>query len=126
MKSQTKIKLRSKGKTNPELEEIIKLARKSSGWTEVAFKLSGSTKSQSSLNLYQIDSQTNEGDTVVILGKVLSAGELTKKIKIVALGISETAREKLKESKSEFINLLEELRKNPKAEGVKILQWKNL
>ena len=74
------------------------------------------------LNLTEIDKDSKEGDTVVVPGKVLSQGEINKKIKVVALGFSEKAREKLMKSKSDPTTILEEIKKNPDAKGVKMLR----
>ena len=104
------------------IRETCLLAMKHPAWRETAKMLSGSTKKQISLNLFQIDDKTKEGDTILILGKVLSKGELTKKIRISALGISAEAREKLKKTKTEFVNVIDEIKKNPKFEGVKLLK----
>ncbi|MBI5804179.1 50S ribosomal protein L18e [Candidatus Pacearchaeota archaeon] len=120
--SKTKIKNRTKKKTSPSLIETIKATMKNQKWNEVGKILASSSKRFSSLNLFQIDRQSSSGDTVVVIGKVLSGGELTKKIKICALSISERTKEKLKESKSEFLPILEEINKNPKAEGIKVLR----
>jgi len=120
--SKTKIKFRRKKKTNQELVETISLALKNKPWGKISQFLSSSTKKYSSVNLYQIEKQTSAGDTVVIPGKVLSQGELTKKVRICSLSISEAAREKLKKTKSEYVSILEEIKKNPKAQGVKLIR----
>ena len=122
MLSKTAIKMRIERKSNPIVTETIQLAFKHEAWLKIAAILSGSTIRLPAKNLYEINTVAETGDVIVIPGKVLSTGELTKKIKIVALSISQIAKESLKESKSEFIPLIEEIRKNPKAEGVKILQ----
>lgn len=122
MISKTKLKVRIKRKTNPELAETIKLASKYEGWNKIAQILSGSTREYSSLNLFQIDKESKIGDTIIIPGKVLSKGELSKRIKICALAISKQAKEKLKLSKSEFVYLNDEIKKNTKAEGIKVLR----
>lgn len=121
MISKTKIKSRTRKKTNPELVQTIYLASKNPAWLKIAKILSGPRRSQASINLSEIDSQSSIGDTVIIPGKILSKGEITKKIKLCALSISTQAKEKLKSTKSEFIPLVEEIRKNKKAEGIKIL-----
>ena len=118
--SKTKIKSHLRKKTNPEIKETILAALKNPAWNKIAKIVSSSTRSQSSINLFQIDNQTTAGDTVIILGKVLSKGKLTKKVRICALAISQTAKEKLKPTKSEFGTLLEEINKNKKAESLKI------
>ena len=120
--SRTKIKRWTRRKLNTNVKEIIAFALKHSGWKKVAKVLASSTREYPVLNLWQIDKQVSQGETVVIPGKVLSKGELTKKIKICALSISGSAKEKLEESKSEFVYLFDELKKNPGAEGVKLLR----
>lgn len=120
--SKTKIKSRVKRKTNPVLVETLQAAIKHPAWKPVAAILSSSTRKYASKNLFEIDKETKTGDTVVIVGKILSKGELTKKVKICALSISQKATENLKHSKSEFITILEEIKKNQKMEGVKILR----
>jgi len=122
MISKTKIKLKRKLKTNPELAETINLATKNSNWLEIARILASSTRKQPAINFSEIDKNAELGDTIIIPGKVLSQGELTKRIKICALAISEQARGKLKNAKSEFVYLAEEIKKNPKAEGIKIIK----
>jgi ribosomal protein L18E len=120
--SKTKLKSRLRKKTNPILVETLNAAIRNPKWGEVAKLLSAPTRKQPSRNLFEIDKETKAGDTVILVGKVLSKGELTKKIRICALAISEKAKEKLKATKSEAISIMEEIAKNPKAEGIKVLR----
>ncbi len=122
MISKNKIKLRARKKTNPETAETILSASKHPAWKAIAQKISGSTRHYASVNLSTIEKNTTAGDTVVIPGKILSQGSITKKVRICALGISELAREKLKATKSEYVSILEEIKKNAKAEGIKVLK----
>ena len=122
MKSKTFITKQTKRKTNSELVETIFLAKKNPAWLKVAGLLSGPRKRRKNINLSELDEKSLAGEKIVLVGKVLSQGEISKKIKIVALGFSETARQKLLNSKCEPSTLLEEINKNPKAEGVKILE----
>lgn len=119
--SRNKIKLRLRRKTNPELVETISLSLKNKSWSEVSSKLSGSSRAQKTISLGQIETIAKDGESVLIVGKVVSQGNLTKKVKIISLGISESAKEKLKESKSEFSTILEEITKNPKMEKIRVL-----
>ena len=120
--TKTTAKKRIKRKTNPELAETIKEAIKHPNWNQIAKILSSSTKKHSAVNLFQIDKITETADTVVIPGKILSKGNLTKQVTICALSISQPALEKIKESKSKFKTILEEIKSNTKAEGLKILK----
>ncbi len=120
--SRTKIKSHLRKKTSPELAETIKLALKNKNWLPIAKILSSSTRKFSSVNLSEIDEKTSAGDTIVVLGKILSSGDISKKIRISALGISSKALEKLRKSKSSFVQLKEEIKSNPKAEGIKLIK----
>ncbi|MDP3758526.1 MAG: uL15 family ribosomal protein, partial [Candidatus Daviesbacteria bacterium] len=65
---------------------------------------------------------TKEKEKVIVPGKVLSQGEINKKIKVIALSFSEKAKEKLKKSGCEFSNILTEIKSNPSGEGIRILK----
>src|SRR3989338_465913 len=114
--SLTHIKNKISRKTNPAFSNVLTSARKNKSWVKLAHVLSGPTRIQASINLKQIDEQTKAGDTILVPGKILSSGNLTKKVRICALGISASAREKLKASKSEFVTIAEEIKDNPKAD----------
>ena len=122
MKSNTKIEKQLKKKTNPELVETIIAAKKNKGWEEVAKILSSSRKQRNDLNLGKINEEVKEGEQVIIIGKVLSNGELNKKIKIIALSFSEKAKEKILKVKGDMSNILDEIKKNPDAKGLRILK----
>lgn len=122
MKSLTKIKKQSRKKTNQELVETILKAAKNEKWIDVARIISGPRRNRVELNLEKINEVAEDGETVLIPGKVLSQGEISKKIKIVALGFSENAREKLSKEKKDFATIDEEIKKNPDAKGIRILR----
>ena len=122
MKSKTKIKKQTKRKTNKEIVETIFKASKNKKWLEVARIISGPRRKRKSINLDEINRDHKDGDIVIIPGKVLSQGEIDKKIKVVALGFSERAKEKLSKSKKDFSYLLDEIKKNPDGKGIKILK----
>ena len=120
MKSKTLIDKQLKKKTNKELVETILLAKKQESWLEVAGLLSSPKKTE--INLEAIDKETKEGDTIVVPGKVLGNGNISKKIRIAAFKFSKEAEKKLKERKCEIISIEKEIKENPKAKGVKILR----
>ena len=125
IKSKTKIETQLRTKTNPELVEVIVLAKKNPAWIEVASLMTSPGSKTSEKNLSEI--QKAEGKTIVVPGKVLSQGEISKKIKISALGFSEKAEQKIKEAKIDYNYILEEIKLNPGALGIKILKkWKLL
>ena len=121
MKSKAKIEKNLQKKTSSELVETIIAAKKAKGWQEVASLLSSPRRQRKGVNLSYIE-QKAEGEAVVVPGKVLSMGELNKKVKVIALSFSSGAKEKLLKSKHEISTLLEEVKKNPEAKGVNILK----
>jgi len=122
MISKTRIKERMRRKTNPEIVETIINAKRTQEWTRVSELLASPSRNAIKINLRRIDAETTEGDTIIIPGKVLGTGEITKKIRIGALQFSESAREKLRGKKCEIVTINEEIKKNPKAQGIKILK----
>jgi large subunit ribosomal protein L18e len=71
--------------------------------------------------LGEISEMSKDGESVVVPGKVLSEGEISRKIRLVALKYSEKAREKLARAKVSFSYINEEIKKNPDAKGLRIL-----
>jgi len=124
MKTKSKIEKQLQRKTNSKLVETIIACKKNKAWLNVAEILSGSRKNRTTLNLEELNEKIKSEKIVLIPGKILSQGELDKKIKVIALTFSEKAKEKLKKSGVETLTILEEVRKNPEAKGVKILKWK--
>ena len=119
-KSKTKIEKQLKKKTNPELVETIIFAKKNKNWNKIAEILSSPRRNKISLNLSAIEKES-DGKVLVVPGKVLSSGDVTKKIKIVALNFSKSAKEKLLNAKCEISSILEEIKQNPDAKNIKII-----
>jgi len=120
-KSKSLIEKQSQRKGNIELVETIIAAKKHKEWLKVAHILSGPRRKMININLSEINKKAQEKDIVIVPGKVLSQGEIEKKVKVVALNFSEKAKEKLLKSKIESSSILNEIKKNPEAKGIKIL-----
>jgi len=121
MKTKSKIEKQLQKKTNSMLVETIITCKKQKNWVKIAEILSGPRKNRINLNLEELNKKIKDEKIIVIPGKVLSQGELDKKIKVVALDFSEKAEEKIKKLGSEISTILEEIKKNPEAKGVKII-----
>ncbi len=119
--SNTVIGRRVRRKTDNFVVETLLAAKKQPKWRKIAQRISGARRKYLETNLGEIDSKTSEGDTVIVSGKVLGNGALSKKIKICAMAFSESALAKIKHSKSEAVTIAHEIKINPKAEGIKIL-----
>lgn len=113
MLSNTKIEQRLRKKTNAVLVETILLAKKPH--PEIASALSIPARMQAKINVEALNN--SKSDVVIIPGKVLSGGELSKKMKVYALGFSEKAAEKLKKAGCEYKTILEALKNGDKLKG---------
>ncbi len=120
MKSKNQIEEQLKKKTDPILVETIILAKKNPSWIDVASVLTGSRRKRKNINLSEISNA--EGKIIAVPGKVLSQGEISKKIKVVALNFSDKAKEKLLKAGCEIVLLKDEIQKNKDAKDVKILK----
>ncbi len=121
-KTKTKIEKQLQKKNSSYLVETVIAAKKNSKWIKVANILSGSRRNKRGINLSELDEKAKEKDIIVFPGKILSMGEVSKKIKVVALSFSEKAKEKLLKAKCDTSTILEEIKKNPEAKGIKILE----
>ena len=121
MKTKTKIGKQIERKSNRELIETILVAKKKEKWLKVAGILSGPRRKAIRLNLGDINKNSKDGETIIIPGKVLSQGEIDKKIKIVAQSFSEKAKEKLEKGKIPVLSIIEEIKKNPGMEKCRML-----
>jgi len=125
MKTKTQIETQLRRKTNPELVKTIIEAKKKEKWLGIASILSSPRIKRLDVNLDKINKEAKEGEVIVVPGKVLSEGELSKKIKVVAFSFSEKAKEKIANAKGETLTIIEEIKKNPEAKNVRIIKWKS-
>ncbi|MCW8966062.1 MAG: 50S ribosomal protein L18e [Candidatus Pacearchaeota archaeon] len=119
MKSKVLIEKQLKTKNDKELVETIIIAKKNPNWFKVSEILSSPRKNYKEINLNELNK--SEDEIIVVCGKVLSQGEISKKIKVVAYKFSEKAKEKLIKAGCQVETIINEIKKNPEAKGVKIL-----
>lgn len=121
VKTKTKIEKQLNNKTSSQLVETIIASKKKENWLKVAGILSGTRRNSISMNLGEIDEIVKDGEGIIVPGKILSQGELNKKVRVVALKFSEKAREKLLKSKIQASTIAEEIKDNPEARGLRVL-----
>jgi len=90
-------------------------------WDAVADILSKSSRKRPAVNLSKISRYSEEGGIVVVPGKVLGSGTLSKRVTVAAFSFSETALNKIKASGSRGITIRDLLKENPEGRGVKII-----
>lgn len=114
------------GPANPHLRELIAMLKKQASvaqakiWKRVAYELERPSRQRRIVNLYKIDRFADKNETVVVPGKVLGIGELTKNVCVAAFAFSRNAAQKInKVGKTMMIGEL--LKTNPKGRGVRLL-----
>ena len=90
-------------------------------WAKVADYGQKSRSNQKIVNLTRIDQTTEDGNAIVITGKVLGTGNISHKVSVSSFSISNSAAKKIKESGGEVLNFLEMIEKFPTGKGVKII-----
>ena len=119
MTSKTKIEKRLQKKTNPRLRRLLILLKKQKQpiWHEITKELAKPRRKSVKINLYKLNKFSKEHETIIVPGKILSAGTLNKQINIAAFSFSQSARQKIKASGSkivEFEDLFKSSEKNIK------------
>jgi len=116
-----------RGTTNEHLRTLISdlkaLSSKNSIniWKRIARDLERPSRQRREVNLSRINRYAKDNETVIVPGKVLAAGSLSKKVTIAAWQFSDQALVKIKDSKSTSMSIEELMKKNPKGQKVRIL-----
>ena len=114
-------------KSNPVLLQLIKDLKKQSNekdvgiWKDIALRLEKSSKNWPVVNLDRINTYINDKEIALVPGKVLSSGNLSKKITIAAWSFSDKSYEKIRKAGGKTISINELMKNNPKGENIRIL-----
>ena len=116
------------GPTSLVLRKTIRELRRASAqnkasiWRRVAEILEGPSRQRPAVNISKINRYTEEGDVVVVPGKVLASGTIDHKVKVAAVSFSSGAIEKIRKAGGEAIHILDLLKENPRGSNVKIIK----
>ena len=103
------------------LQQLEPKALKSRFWKRVVKDLNKPSRQRRIVNLYKIEQNAQDGETILVPGKVLSVGEINKKVEVAALNFSAEAKEKILAAKGKALSISELLMKNPEGKKVRIL-----
>lgn len=90
-------------------------------WKRTAELLSRPRRRRVEVNLSKIERYASEGSTVLVPGKVLGTGKLTKKVNVAAFSTSESAKKIMNEAGATFLSIEKLLEQNPEGKSVIIL-----
>lgn len=116
---------RRTGPMNYQLQSLIAelelKARQSNFWKAIVENLLKPTRQRRIVNVYKIDKFAQDGETIIVPGKVLSVGELHKKVNVAAMTFSAEAKQKIINAKGRALSIQELLHENPQGKKVRIL-----
>ena len=90
-------------------------------WSKIAKNALKSNSNKKNINLKKIDRLTDDGNAVVISGKILGTGKLSHKVLVSSFSISNSAAKKIKESGGEILQFSDMIQRFPSGKGVKII-----
>lgn len=115
------------GPTNRQLRMLARFLRKAATansaniWRVVAEFIERPRRQRVVVNVGKLNRVANDGDIVVIPGKLLGGGELKKRIIVASVNVSRKAAQKVIEAGGELLTIPELVRRNPKGSNVKIV-----
>lgn len=113
-------------KKNPTLAVLISemkklsIEQKANFWKAIAEELERPSRNKRVVNLTRINKYAKDNEIVVVPGKVLSSGDIDRKLTICAYQFSEEALKKIN-SKGRAITIQELMKSNPKGNNVRII-----
>ncbi len=115
-------------KTNPQLIALISDLKaktredpKAAIWRDVALRLEAPSRTWAEANLSKIEKYAQDGETIVVPGKVLAAGDLTKKVNVAAYSFSAKAVAQIAAAGGKTMTIRTLMAENPKGSKVRIM-----
>lgn len=114
-------------KSNPNLIRLIKSLKNKARlneapiWRDVAERLEKSNQNWAEVNLSTIERNAEEDETIVVPGKVLGSGYLTKSLTVGSFKISESARKAIEDEGGKWLSIRELVDENSDGAGIKLM-----
>lgn len=113
------------GPTNYQLQSLLAeleiKASESRFWKRVVKDIKKPSRQRRTVNIYKINRFAREREIVLVPGKVLSVGEITKPVEVAAVNFSSEAKTKIIEAKGKVLTIKELMQQNPEGKKVRIL-----
>lgn len=114
-------------KSNPNLVQLVADLRRTSKeeaapiWRAVADRVEGPLRNRPEVNLSRIERYAKPQEVLVVPGKLLGSGQISKAVTVAALQASASARRKVEGAGGRVVTIRELVRGNPKGKGVRIM-----
>ncbi len=119
--------VRRTGPTNIVIRKLVRELRKYANkykapiWDYVAELLERPSRRRVAVNVSKINRYAKDNEVVVVPGKVLGAGILTKKVTVAAIAFSESALRKIVNAGGRVLFIGDLIKENPRGSGVRII-----
>jgi len=116
-----------KRKSNPNLvrliDDLLKVSAENNAkvWREVAERLAKPLRNYAEVNVGRLERYGKEEEMIIVPGKVLGSGEITKPLTVAAWRFSQSAREKIEKAGGKCLSFPEALKINPQGKKVRII-----
>jgi len=113
-----------KKKDNQVLLSLIESLMRSEKpiWRKVAYELSRPRRQKVEVNLSKIEQLASEDSMILVPGKVLGSGMVSRKITIAAFSFSESAKKLIDSSGGKMMSIESLQKANPEGKGVMIVK----
>ena len=115
-------------KTDPALIALIsdlKAKERENGaaiWRDIAKRLEKPKSNWAETNLSKLDRYAADGETIIVPGKVLAAGSISKKITVAAYSFSAAAEQAIVAAGGKAMTIRDLMEENPKGSKVRIMR----
>ncbi|MBT3303844.1 50S ribosomal protein L18e [Candidatus Woesearchaeota archaeon] len=115
------------GPANYQLQQLIRELKKKSIedkaglWKRIAVDLEKPSRQRRVVNISRVNKFCKDNEIIVVPGKLLAEGELSKKVNIAAFSFSESAKDKIEKASAQIMTIQELMKKNPKTSEVRII-----
>jgi large subunit ribosomal protein L18e len=90
-------------------------------WRDIARRLEKPSRVWAEVNISRISLHTKKGETLIIPGKLLGAGDIDYPVTVAAFKATEGAKNKITAAGGTVLTIPELVDKNPKGSGVRIM-----
>ena len=115
-------------KTNPQLVALIfdlkakTRETESAIWRDIALRLEKPRSNWAEANLSKLERYAKDGETIIVPGKVLAAGSVSKKLTVAAYSFSDAAKAGITAAGGKTMTITELMEANPKGSNVRIMR----
>ncbi len=117
----------SPNKTDPGLVSLIfdlkKVSRDNDApiWRDIAKRLEKPSRVWAEVNISRISYHVKKGETLIVPGKLLGAGDIDYPVTVAAFKATQSAKDKITAAGGSVLTIPQLLDKHPKGKGIRII-----